>query len=192
VKFYNHPEMMVRNAVRVIALTIFKLNEEAVNLALGDLPFSSYFAHLACHLRDKVLDLDQSYQGRNGLDLVTAAAEELQDLLEYLQEVFDCDNQLVGDLLTNALLFYCYFPVVLGSLAAETKPIISISTAQFVLMRSFAIFRYQPLVNSIVGALLLDRVPECFLTAIDKYPDRDPATYTFRWRLKQQAQVSLR
>ena len=53
--------MMVRNAVRIIALTIFKLNDELVNKLVSDLPFCSYFANLACYFRDKVLDLDQSY-----------------------------------------------------------------------------------------------------------------------------------
>lgn len=190
VRFFNHPEMMVRNAVRVIALTVFKLNDEAANEALGDLPVGGYFAQLACHLRDKVLDVDQSQQGRHGQ--VGPAAEELQDLLEYLQEVFECGNRPAAELLANALLFYCYFPVVLGSLAAETKPIISISTAQFVLIRTFHVCRFQPLVNSIVAALLLDRVPPAFLEAVDKYPDRDPATYSFKWRLRQPGQVTLR
>lgn len=56
---------MVRNAIRIIALTIFKLNEEPINNILTDLPFCSYFANLACYFRDKVLDLDQSYNATN-------------------------------------------------------------------------------------------------------------------------------
>lgn len=179
--------MMVRNAVRVIVLTVFKLSDEAVNELLGEVPFCSYFAHLACFLRDKVLDVDQSYQtkGKCTFDSLNHCVEEMQDLMEFLQEIFECDNSTVSDMLTNSLLFYCYYPVILGSLASETKPIISISTAQFILIRSFSVFKYQPLVNSVVGALLLDRVPRSVLTAIDKYPDRDPSTYKFKWRLRQ-------
>lgn len=60
-RFYNHPEMMVRNAIRIITLTVFKLNDELVNKALCDIPHASYFVHLSCQLRDKMLDLDQSY-----------------------------------------------------------------------------------------------------------------------------------
>jgi hypothetical protein len=52
---------MVRNAIRIIVLTIFKLNDEGINKLLCDLPFCSYFAHLACFFRDKLLDLDRSY-----------------------------------------------------------------------------------------------------------------------------------
>jgi len=58
IKFYNHGEMMVRNAVRIIALTIFKLNDPSINQILQDLPFCGYFANLSCYLRDKVLDID--------------------------------------------------------------------------------------------------------------------------------------
>ena len=49
---------MIRNAFRVIALTIFKLNEDGVNKLLTDLPFCTYFANVACYFRDKILELD--------------------------------------------------------------------------------------------------------------------------------------
>jgi hypothetical protein len=55
--------------------------------------------------------------------------EEMHDLMDYFQEIFDCDNRSISDLLTNALLYYCYLPLVLGSIVCEGKPIISLSTA---------------------------------------------------------------
>jgi protein CLEC16A len=58
IKFYNHPEMMVRNAIRIIALTVFKLNDDKVNSLLQELPICSYFVNLACLFRDKILDLE--------------------------------------------------------------------------------------------------------------------------------------
>ena len=51
---------MIRNAIRIIALTIFKLNDEKANNLMGELPFCSYFVNLACLLRDKLLDLEQA------------------------------------------------------------------------------------------------------------------------------------
>mmetsp|Transcript_29357 Transcript_29357/g.39695 ORF Transcript_29357/g.39695 Transcript_29357/m.39695 type:complete len:91 (-) Transcript_29357:393-665(-) len=57
-KFYNHPEMMVRNAVRIIMLTIFKMNNPQINKLFTDLPFVSFFAHLSCFLRDKITEMD--------------------------------------------------------------------------------------------------------------------------------------
>lgn len=136
---------MVRNAIRIIALTVFKLNEESVNKCLEDVPFCSYFAHLACLMRDKLLDLDHSYQSKSKLgsyDQLYHCVEEMHDIMDFIQEIYECDNRAVSDMLTNALLFYCYFPVVLGSLASETKPIISISTAQFILIQTFSHLKY--------------------------------------------------
>ena len=51
-KFYNHSEMMVRNAARIIILQILKLNDSMVNKLLQDLPFCTFFAHLGCFLKD--------------------------------------------------------------------------------------------------------------------------------------------
>ena len=51
-KFFNHGETMVRNAMRIIVLTILKLNDQTVNNLLTDVPFATFFVHLACYLRD--------------------------------------------------------------------------------------------------------------------------------------------
>jgi hypothetical protein len=32
-------------------------------------------------------------------------------------------------LLSNSLLYYCYLPVIIGSIACESKPMIALSTA---------------------------------------------------------------
>ncbi len=77
---------MVRNAIRIIALTIFKLNDEQANKLLLDLPFCSYFSNLACYYRDKILDLDQSYAGSaksQKKESIENYVEELQDLMEF-------------------------------------------------------------------------------------------------------------
>ncbi|TNV84769.1 hypothetical protein FGO68_gene16079 [Halteria grandinella] len=182
--FYNHPEMMVRNAIRIIALTVFKLNDDAVNRCLCDLPHAGYFVQLACQVRDKMIELDQSYQrkGVRGYEQLYHFVEEMQDQLEYLQEVFECDNRIVSDLLSNALLHYCYLPVVLGSLASEQKPLISISTAEFILIRTLHHIKYQPFVNTIVGALLLDKIPANIMRGIEVYPECQMEGYSYKWR----------
>jgi hypothetical protein len=66
IKFYNHPEMMIRNAIRIIVLTVFKLNDERVNALLYELPYCSYFVNLACLFRDKLLDLEQAVNSGAG------------------------------------------------------------------------------------------------------------------------------
>jgi hypothetical protein len=63
-------------------------------------------------------------------------AEDLQDLIEFLSEIFDqCShNRIVIKMLTNSLLYYCYLPVIMPSLVGSTarKNQIGISTALYV------------------------------------------------------------
>lgn len=106
----------------------------------------------------------------------------MQDQLEYLQEVFECDNRVVNELLANSLLHFCYLPVVLGSIASEQKPIISISTAEFLLIRTLHHIKYQPFVNVLVGALLLDKVPRNIMRGIEVYPECQLSTYSYKWK----------
>jgi len=60
---------MVRNAVRIINLTIFQINDPKLNSdILSDVPYCLTFVHLACRLRDKVCNgLDKSYHSYNYL-----------------------------------------------------------------------------------------------------------------------------
>ena len=43
IKFFNHSETMVRNAMRIIVLVILKLNDPTVNKLLNDVPFAPFF-----------------------------------------------------------------------------------------------------------------------------------------------------
>ena len=95
IKFYNHGEMMVRNAVRIIALTVFKLNDPGLNALLSDLPFVTYFTNLALLFRSKILSVDASYAGPlrvTGLDSMFHGVDDVQDLLEFFHEVFEVEN----------------------------------------------------------------------------------------------------
>ena len=60
-KFFNHGETMVRNAARIIILTVFQLNDALVNKLLLDLPFCTFFAHLACYLKDMIVKIDETH-----------------------------------------------------------------------------------------------------------------------------------
>jgi hypothetical protein len=64
-KFFNHNEMMVKNAVRIIVISVFKLNEPMVNKLLSDVPFVNFFCHLACSLRDKIIEIDALHNPQN-------------------------------------------------------------------------------------------------------------------------------
>ncbi len=110
--------------------------------------------------------------------------------MDYFQEVFDCENKTVSDLLTNSLLFYCYLPCVVGSIACESKPVIAMSTAMYVLMQSFSRVKYQPFINTLVGSLILNKVPRTIKQATMNYPESDPSCYSFKWRYRIPSQES--
>ena len=58
---------MVRNAVRIINLTVYKINDSKLNNdILSDVPFCLNFVNIACLLRDKVCKgIDKSYYCQN-------------------------------------------------------------------------------------------------------------------------------
>ena len=69
--------------------------------------------------------------------------EDLEDSVEFVNELFEqcSENKVVSKLLTNALLHYCYLPVVIPALVGSEKGSnahnISISTALFMITYSF-------------------------------------------------------
>lgn len=62
---------------------------------------------------------------------------------------------------------------------------ISISTAHYVLIQAFLNIKHQPLINTIVASLFLDRVPPVIKRSIEIYPEIQPATYKFKWMIRQ-------
>lgn len=91
--------------------------------------------------------------------------DDLQDAVEFLNELYEqCTlNKTVVKLLTNALLHYCYLPVVMPALVGATKsfnaPKISISTALFMVTLTFKQIKSQPLHNALALILIHDRIP---------------------------------
>ena len=65
IRFFNHPEMMIKNAVRIIIISILKLNDPHVNKLLVDIPFVNFFCHLACYLRDKIIEIDSIHNSQS-------------------------------------------------------------------------------------------------------------------------------
>ena len=90
-------------------------------------------------------------------------------------------------LLTNALLHYCYLPVVVpalvGAIKAVNAPKISISTALYVITMTFKQVKSQSLHNALALMLIHDRLPLCFKRLVQtKIGVPDPnVSYRFRW-----------
>ena len=87
----------------------------------------------------------------------------MEDIFEYIQEIFEIDNSTTRKLLCNALLHYFYIPVIVGSLTGKSSSDksyqISVNTALFVLNKTFGIIEFQPFINAICIALLAKEGP---------------------------------
>ena len=57
-RFYNHPESLVRNTSRSILLTIAKYSHSPTNNYLLSFPFSIYYVHLAAFLKEYFVAID--------------------------------------------------------------------------------------------------------------------------------------
>ena len=90
-------------------------------------------------------------------------------------------------MLTNALLHYCYLPVVIPALVGSTKgfnaPNISISTALFMVTLTFKQIKSQSLHNALALVLIHDKLPLGFKRLVQtRKPVADPnVSYRFRW-----------
>ena len=45
--------------------------------------------------------------------------EDIEDILEYIQEIFEVENECTRKLTSNALLHYFYIPVIRSSLLSS-------------------------------------------------------------------------
>lgn len=52
IRFFNHPEALVRNTSRNIVLGICGLKADSVQLYIRSFPFVIYYSHLASSLKD--------------------------------------------------------------------------------------------------------------------------------------------
>jgi protein CLEC16A len=63
IKFFDHPESMVRIAVRTLSLNVYKVKVPAVQRFIIDRTASQYFSNFVWLMRNHILDLDQSVKG---------------------------------------------------------------------------------------------------------------------------------
>jgi len=49
--------------------------------------------------------------------------EDIEDILEYVQEIFEIENATTRKLMCNSLLHYFYIPVIAGSLTGSVQEV---------------------------------------------------------------------
>jgi hypothetical protein len=79
---------MVRTSVRTITLTIYSIKNPKMKELFSGLPYCSYFACLACQLRDSWVQIDRLVASPNldsrQLDLLLGYTEDANESLFYI------------------------------------------------------------------------------------------------------------
>lgn len=138
IRFFDHHDRMIRNAVRTITLSVFKLMAQSPSLArIVQENAGGYFTLLACQLRDVWLLLDK-YTAPH----MSVVIEELIDQLEYIADIDRLGFTDLSALLVEKVSLFAIDSVLLKSMSdtSEAEIKLSLSTSLFVICRIIQIW----------------------------------------------------
>ncbi|XP_053326736.1 protein CLEC16A [Spea bombifrons] len=161
IKFFNHPEHMVRVAVRNITLNIYKVNNQPMLHYIRDKTAVPYFSNLVWFIGIHVIELDKCVQTdeqhKNRGSLSNLVSQHL-DHLNYLNDILIINCEFLNDVLTDHLLNRLLLPLYVYSLVnqqqAADRPRISPQVSLYLLSQVFLAIHYAPLVNALADVIL--------------------------------------
>lgn len=170
IKFFNHPESMVRIAVRTLTLNVYKVEDASMLAFIRDRTAAPYFSNIVWFIGKHIYELDAcvrndaDHQSQNRLsDLV---AEHL-DYLHYLNDILLLKITDLNQVLTDHLLHKLLIPLYIYSLSSirrQSEVTVETATQNLarVLNKSLSSFEQQELsngkVSSVVSLFLLSQV----------------------------------
>ena len=98
-KLYNSSEQLVRTSVRSITLSIYELGCPAMHQFLARLPFSAFYANLACHLRDLWICIETHVEQVTPTDeakhmqVVMKQVEDVNETLYYIEDLLEVTSR---------------------------------------------------------------------------------------------------
>ncbi|KAK9885246.1 hypothetical protein WA026_010745 [Henosepilachna vigintioctopunctata] len=126
IKFFNHPESMVRIAVRTLTLNVYKVEDASMLAFIRDRTAAPYFSNIVWFIGKHIQELDNcvrndaDHQSQNRLsDLV---AEHL-DHLHYLNDILCLNITDLNQVLTDHLLHKLLIPLYIFSLSKRITPL---------------------------------------------------------------------
>uniref|UniRef100_A0A1B0AZE5 Uncharacterized protein n=1 Tax=Glossina palpalis gambiensis TaxID=67801 RepID=A0A1B0AZE5_9MUSC len=168
IKFFNHPESMVRIAVRTISLNVYKVQNASMLRFITDKTAAPYFSNLVWFIGKHILELDSCVRTdidhQSNQKLSNLVAEHL-DHLHYLNDILLLEIKDLNAVLTEHLLHKLFVPLYIYSLTPTPPPppplAIVTQNLAAVLKRSVDIDIHEmqnPRVSSIVALYLLSLV----------------------------------
>ncbi|XP_061702003.1 protein CLEC16A isoform X2 [Syngnathoides biaculeatus] len=159
IKFFNHPESMVRIAVRTITLNVYKVDNKHMLHYIRDKTAVPYFSNLVWFIGSHVIELDKCVQTdeehKNRGKLSDLVAEHL-DHLHYLNDILIINCEFLNDVLTDHLLNRLFLPLYVFSLVSQEtheERKINPQVSLYLLSQVFLIIHYQPLVNALADVI---------------------------------------
>jgi len=147
IKLFDHPEGMVRTAVRTITLNVFKVQDEMMCSFLMRGPCSQYiesvvrFIHRRCRrlhlLMLRASQVGQYYQ-RQGKDSMSekqlgslllrleVGLSEMQDHFLYLEDILNLQVEGIEDIVIDITMAYLFLPLLIASLLPQTRPFLEL------------------------------------------------------------------
>lgn len=119
IKFFNHPESMVRINVRNLTLNVYKVQNESMLQFIRDRTAAPYFSNLVWFIGKHILELDacvrkdSDHQSQHRL--ANLVAEHL-DHLHYLNDILCLEIEELNAVLTEHLLHKLFVPLYIYSL----------------------------------------------------------------------------
>lgn len=161
IKFFNHPEHMVRVAVRNITLNIYKVNNQPMLHYIRDKTAVPYFSNLVWFIGIHVIELDkcvQTDEEHKNRGMLSHLVSQHLDHLNYLNDILIINCEFLNDVLTDHLLNRLLLPLYVYSLVnqdqATERPRISPQVALYLLSQVFLTIHYAPLVNCLADVIL--------------------------------------
>ncbi|KAK9496662.1 hypothetical protein O3M35_013095 [Rhynocoris fuscipes] len=163
IKFFKHPESMVRIAVRTLTLNVYRVQDHSMLKFIRNKTAAPYFSNLVWFIGNHVLELDTCV--RNDADhssqsrLADLVAEHL-DHLHYLNDILCLNIDDLNDVLIDHLLNKLFIPLYIFSLlpqkhsSQEGKAKVSSVVSLFLLSQIFLITRQEALVNDLAQVLI--------------------------------------
>ncbi|VEN64498.1 unnamed protein product, partial [Callosobruchus maculatus] len=124
IKFFNHPESMVRIAVRTLTLNVYRVDDASMLAFIRDRTAAPYFSNIVWFIGKHIQELDAcvrndaDHQSQNRLaDLV---AEHL-DHLHYINDILCLHITDLNHVLTDHLLHKLLIPLYIYSLSSSRR-----------------------------------------------------------------------
>ncbi|CRH00946.1 conserved Plasmodium protein, unknown function [Plasmodium relictum] len=113
-RLYKFNDIITRTYIKNIILNILKIEDEGIeNLILLR---SSFFTILVCYLRNNMIKMNKVYtkikESKKLKNLFNNYLDEIDDVLYFFEDMFNCKKKRINDMLIVKLLIYFYFPII--------------------------------------------------------------------------------